>query len=590
MAVPAWFWPASGQAARGVALVPFKIAGMGIPDWYTPRLFPFSGTSFQAPIVLATGTPGLSAMVSDTANGAWTVSYDGRLWHQPFIGSATLATTFSSGRIYVGCVFAGSNPYVLASEGTVWASGATQVGTFRAVPAVGFVSSGTTAFTLLPGSGTIGTMSLPGGTTGSIALPGAITVPTCLAVSGGAPSFLGIGGWASAPALSGATSFTLDPTDSTRLIGTQSGKAIQWTAEFAGSNHWTQTQALTGLASGLSYSAFVPNGTQILVTSPTASDVQVLNFAGNVLSLSQTITVTSAASVAVAVDSATALVCQSGQSKIQPLVNTAGTWATSGVAVSGLPGISNILISSVSGAVASYASGLAFLTFASGVWAVASTLSLSFAPAALAQDAFGFVYAAGSGVLSVVTGTTQVGSGAWVGAAPTSLIVEQGRVTLAIPSDGILRVFGEASPGAWTQQASAAIALGTPVAMGLAPPTVFVAGSGTTQLFTYSGSPFVPSQVVAGLAGLWNGSSWNTQNFQAGHIPSALTFDSSGRLWVATVQNDLYSLSSGAVILTSGVVASYQSQDVPLGVSALLQFNGNIYAATSLPGIMIEAA
>lgn len=82
-----------------------------MPDFLTPTLWPFSGTAFGIPIVLASGTPGLASAASDGVSGVWCVSYTGNLWHQPAAGSATL-TTMPSGSVYTGCTASG---YVMAS-------------------------------------------------------------------------------------------------------------------------------------------------------------------------------------------------------------------------------------------------------------------------------------------------------------------------------------------------------------------------------------------------------------------------------------------------------------------------------------------
>lgn len=584
MALPAWSWPLSGSTARSVELAPFR-SGIVAADWLTPTLWPYNGTAFTNGVVLASDTPGLAGVAADASSGVWTVAWDGRLWHQPASGVAT-SGVMPAGPVYVGCAFAGSQPYVMASSGTVLTSAAVVLGTW---PTSGFAlaGSGSMLSAVLPASG-VGTMTTAG-VTGLIALPAGMTVPSCLSLSAGTP--VAVGGWQTAPALSGATAAALSPVDPTVMLATGTGRALLWRAASGLTDAWSQSQALTGLAS-LTNLCWCADGFHALAVSPSSGVVQSIAYATGVISLSQTLTVSGAAAIAVAGDSLHAVVAQSGQSQLATLINT-GTWAT-GSPVTGTPGITTVIPYGASGAVAAYTSGLAFMTLATGGWSITNRVTLSYTPTVLGQDPFGSVYAAGSGLLSVVStsGAAIVASGSWTGAAPTGLAVKQGRLVLAVPSDSRLYEFGNDVPGLWSLQSSGVLAAGTPVGLGLSQTTLFVMGSASTTMLGYSGTPFVLTNPVSGIAAQRIGGVWVTTVLGVGHTPSAIGYDTGGNLRVATTQNTIWNINSAGTVVSSGIIPqiAQQAQTVPLGVSSLLAFASGMYCGTSMPGVLVSIA
>lgn len=565
-------------------MVPYS-TGAVMADWTAPTLWPFNGNAFTAPISLASGFPGLADAAADAASGVWTVSYAGGLWHQPAVGAAT-ALSLPAGQVYTGCAVAGGQPYVMTAPGAVLTSAGVQIGAWPWPSAGAFAGSGSMLVALLQTIG-VGTMTTAG-VTGAIALPNGITTAACLSVGAGTP--VAIAGWQAASGLTGSASSVLSPVDPTTMLAVGSNKAMVWRAASGLTDAWNQTQQLGGLTV-LTSLAWTPDGFHALAASPASGVVQVLNYAVGVISLAQTITVSGAAAVAVAGDSLHALVVQSGQSQLAPMVNT-GTWAT-GTAVTGVPGITAVISYGPSGAVAAYASGLAYLTLATGGWSIANRLNLGYVPSVLTQDPFGTVYAAGSGVLSVISAASAVtGSGAWAGAAPTGIAVQQGRVLLAVPSDGLLYIFGQASPGAWASQNSIGLAAGVATGLGLSETTLFVSTASVTALYGFSGSPFQMTVPVIGAAAQLIGGAWVTTSLGIGATPTAIGFDSSGTLRVATVQNTLFNINSAGTVIASGLIPQYigQPRAVPLGVSSILPSGTGVYLATSLSGNLIVMA
>ena len=582
MALPSYVWPASGAAARGSAIVPFG-SGVAVADWTAPKVWPYSGSHFQLPIILASAaTPGLSAAVTDGASGLWTVSYAGTLYHVPPSGGFA-SQAMPAGPVYVGCAIAGAATYVLASSGTVLTSAGTVLGGFP-TPALALVGSGSVLAALLPASG-LGTMTTAG-VTGLVTFPAGLTVPSCLAMAVGTP--VAVGGWQSAAALAAANAAALSPTDTTAMVAVASGSAIVWRAAAGLTDAWAATQTLAGLVNNTAM-AWSFDGFHVMTASPASGVVQVLSYAAGTLALTQSLSVSGACGVAFGPDSLHALIAQSGQAQALPLVFSS-TWA-SATAVTGLAGITTLMAYN-SGAVAAYTNGLAWLNLASGVWSVGSTTTLGFTPSLLAQDPFLNVYAVASGQLAVVNNTgTVVGSGVFSG-LPTGLAVQPGRVILSVPAANTLYSLGTVTAGSWTQQASAALSLGASVGLAVSQTTLFAMGSASTVTYGFSGTPFVLTSVISGAVAQLSGGSWTVTPLGLGNTPSAVGYDVSGNLRVLTTENTQWSVATSGTVLSSGSVAQIvqQAQSVPLGLSALTVAPTGIYAATSIPGLLINLA
>jgi hypothetical protein len=601
----AWFYPPSGQAARSISMTPFN-GGIAVADWTTPQFFPFVNGVLGNPIVLGSGTPGLSAVANDGDNGLWAVTYGGTIWHMPPTGMFSLKATLAPNNVYVGVTGSG---YALSSNGTVWGStsgtvtgaispwslsfsndfggGMTVPPISGAVgswptPAISMVTSGTTLMAILPASG-IGTMSYTG-TTGLISLPGTMPVASCLAAAAG--SSLAVGGWNTAPPLSGAAAGGLDPQNNEDMLTVGSGFARIWSTTAPFTEKWAQTNSLSGLAN-LNSMYWVPNGIQVLATSLVSGTLQVIGFSANVLSLSQTLPISGACSVGVSPSSTNALVVQSGQSQLATLTAAGGTWS-SGTPITGLVGITAVTMFGTSGAAVGFVSGIAFLGLNDNTWSVQQTAFLPFIPTVITSDSYNQIYAAGSGHIVVASGTAITGSGTFTG-IPTSIAVQQGRVIIAVPGNGLL-TFGNVASGIWTQQSSGTLSLGASVSLALSETVLFVMGSGATNTYGFSGAQYNLTPVTSGACALWNGSSWSVTPLGIGTNPSAIAFDASGQVQLTTIQNGWWTLSSTGSVLSSGIVPqiSSQLQTVPIGSSSVLAFSGGLYTATSLSGTLIE--
>jgi hypothetical protein len=117
-------------------------------------------------------------------------------------------------------------------------------------------------------------------------------------------------------------------------------------------------------------------------------------------------------------------------------------------------------------------------------------------------------------------------------------------------------------------------------------------GSGGTPTYGFSGAPYALTPVLSGSVAFWNGSSWAQAGLGTGNTPSCIGLDASGGAWVGTAQNTYWHLASGGAVLSSGQVATYfgQQQSVPLCLSAVLANASGTYFATSVPGLIVQAA
>lgn len=535
----------------------------------------------------------MSAAAIDASGGVFAVAWGGNFWHIASNGSVTGAVTpLASGEVWTSAAFMAGSGVAMSSSGTVakltTAGSSGSIGAW-AHPTNNLVASGSSAVAALMPSGALVVTMTSGGVSGSItALPTAVGIPACLSVSSGA-NLAAVGGWQTAPALSGMASARLDPQVSTTMLAVGSGSVVIWTAPGALSEAWLQTQALSGLAN-LNSVAWRPDGSQALATSVVSGDVQVIAYIASVMSLAQTLAVSGACSVAVAGTSINALVAQSGQAKLATLTYSGSTWTT-GTAVTGVTGVTAVASVGPSNVAANYSGGVVLLGLTGGLWSINQFVPLGFAPSALTVDPFLNIYAAGSGALGVISsGGTVLGSGAWSGAAPTAIAVQEGRVILAIPSDGLYRIFAQSAPGAWTQQNSQALALGTTVGLGLSNTVLFAMGSGATNTYGFSGTPFTLTPVTSGAVSQWNGSSWTTTALGIGHNPSSIAYDSSGTVWVSTVQDTYWNLATSGTVLSSGAIPVFsgQTQITPMGASAICPASGHVYIATSLAGTLVE--
>ena len=590
MTVPAWFWPPSGATARGVALAASGI-GLVVPEWvnldYWPFFLPSSGS---VPVSGGTSPIGLGVAftVPDGSGGAYFLTWGGVLSH--IVSGATTSTVaLPSGAAYVGLGLANGLPYALAANGSVYSSGGALVNSFGSTARGGAAVSGALMYAILAPLSGMAHITLPGGSTGSlIAFPTALAYPSCItAASGSHP--IAVGGWQNAPALAGANALAFDAATAQLALGATSGSLQQWSVPVSGSDAWSASTALSGVAN-LKALAWLANGTQALGCDPTSGVVQVINTVTGALSLRQTLALSNASALALLPDSQNALVCQQSLNLVTPLATALGTWTAGASPAISLPSPVGVVALAVGTAAVAYASGLALLSQQSGPWTVAATGATTFVPTLIAADAFGCAYVAGSGAFAVFSGATRAATGIIASGAPSAMAVDQGRLYFAIPAVSGIAIYGRSSPTTWTQQGFVSGPVGTVTALLVAGTTIFAATSGATSLYCLSGTPYALSTVKQGVVGFYSGSTWTTGAMGVGQQPSAIAYDVSGNLLVVTSDNSLLTFSPSGVMTASGAVAQYspQPQTTPAGLSALLVSGASLFAATSMAGALVQ--
>lgn len=585
MAVPAWFWPTGGNTARTVGSA-LSSAGIVLPDWRSNTSYTFNGVAFAAPVNGAASLyPGIAAITAGTAGDTWASTYNGPLLHLPG-GAPTPSQTTMPANIYVGTAVAAADTYVVTSTGGLFDKTGVAIGPGLSVgPTWDLVAGASTLYTLRPATGFLGTYAATGGATGSIALPAALATPYCVAASG---TFVAVGGASVSALISGAaqTSFALNPANPTLLLGVDNGASSIWIGSAA--NQWAFSTSISGTGTAVE-AVWVPTGTQALVAAGSA--IEVLGYSAGTLSLLQTLALSDVTDVIVMPSSVDALAVQEGSAQLSTLSAVAGIWSITG-AITGQTGVQCAAVLSPTQAVAGVAGSVLIIDLLSGVWTPLTNIGVPFNVSQIAVDATGIIYAGGisgaSGHLAVISGATVTGTGAWTGGI-SALVVEAAQVVIVDPTAVLIRTFGSDNGATWTQRMTQALPAGFTGA-GIAGQSVFISSTSSTEIFNF-GAPYSLVPVLTGAAGFWNGSAWTTGALGLGQVPSAITIDGGGNAHVATVQNNLYQVTAAGVV-TSGIVPQYvgQTQDVPLGVSSLCVSGAHLYAATSMPGVLVQVS
>ena len=627
MPIPAWFWPPSGQTIRAApsSLVPFGAgSGFMLADWSTPSLWPFSGSTFGTPITnLSPAVSGLlpSGLLGFTNNIANlsdpTIMYTA-MWGKSDGKYTSFQVTSAGSFGFFNTPFSGGPavtidgaPYIMQADGNVInPANRLVIGKMGyPLPAGNLPLVYGNLFAIQAAASGLGYITYAGGATGLITSASALTTPLCLP-----PVFsawpLVVGAMSDAPVLSMFNAGAVSPVTPTLAMTVIAGSASLWTTPSKYSADWSVSGTITGVLSGASSVpnslAWVPNGAQALVFDKVNGTLQVLAYAAGNLSIAQTVAVTGASGglntgqIAIMPDSTNALLIQPNANSVQPLVSNAGTWSLSGAVVTGVVSPQAIASLGIGYAAVIGSGALYYLSQINNQWSISSSAAIATGSVDMVADSVNRLYIASTArTLQVFSGTTLIGQGSWATVNAKKILVNQGRVMIVINSCGLLMMVPD-SPTTYVEGNTYLYPrTAAPPTMGYIPASLFNstvmlgAPVGTnigTCRYDFSGAPYTLQRVQAGAVGYWNGGSWPyIVNLGVDHIPSAIAYDFSGKIWVATVQNDLYSLNSSGAILTSGIVQSYQAQTVPLGVSALLASGSNVWAATCMPGVLIEA-
>lgn len=567
------------MSIRGLIAVP-NASGLSLPTWLFNSAYQWDGNTVQATQFSGQAQFGTVDAVAASGAGTLMTAY-GTLQTLITAGGvpSTSAAATSGIVLFNGAATLGGSAYAVNGSGQVFRqNGAAwlQIGTFGAAnPSMGLIANSTTLYSVQASQGRIASMTT-GGVSGTVATP--MTTPAILAASSGVN--IAVGGWSTASIGSGFVSIAANPGNTSLFVGSNlatSGISI-WTNN--GNGSFALTQAVSGAGSNVSM-AWSQSGSVIMGADTINNAVHVFTSSFGTVSLTQTITVTGAAAVAIALDSTHALVCQPSSNQIQGLGFNGSSWVTSGTVAIGNP--RSVLAISQTQMLVGCSSGIATLTFSivSG-WNVTSVVSgVGFVPTALAVDPNGGGVAAtatsGSNGLVYYNGA----SGSFVGSA-SGVVAQQGQILTADPTNSLLRLFANVG-GTISQQASGAGLAGVSTVANVG--NLVLASNGTTTQELQWGAPYTFSIVKGGVVSVYNGSTFSTLTMGAGHIPVAMAFDASNNLTVATLQNEIYVYNPAtSAVVSSGSFPIFlgQSQATPYGTSSLIWASGQVWATSSM--------
>lgn len=555
-------------------------SGLMLPNWMFNSAFQFlqatsgiSATSFSGTTQFGTaGSTGVSG------GGVYAALYGTSMDLLVASGGVSQVATALSGTVlFNDMTTAGGTPFAVNGSGQVFklvGSAWSQVGNFG-VASYGLVANSTpTLYSLQTALGRLGTMTTAG-VSGTLATP--MTFPAILAASSGVN--IAVGGWNTTTLVSGFTAMAADPVNTTTFALSHlatSGISI-WAQGASGT--YVESQFVSGAGQNVSL-AWSANGNFILGADTTNGAVHVFTSSFGVVSLTQTITLTGAAAVAIALDSQHALACQPGSNQVQGLGYNGSTWATSGAAIPiGNP--KSIIALSSTQMLVGCSSGLATLTFSvvSG-WNITNVSGIGFVPTALDVDVNGGAYAAtatsGSNGLVYYNGA----SGSYVGSA-SGVVVQQGQIITTDPTNNVYRMFTNIG-GTITQQASGAFTGAQ--AVGNVGNYVLIGSTTTSTQFQW-GQPFTLNNVKTGQVSIYNGTSFSTLTLGAGVVPTAMAFDASNNLTITTQQNGIVVYNPVASsVAQSGSMPIFlgQSQSTPYGIASLTWASGLVWATSSM--------
>ena len=583
MAISATYYRYSNPltSIRSLQAVP-NASGLSLPTWLFNSAFQFENAASGIVSTTFSGTSefGSAAAFGASGGGAFAALFGMSLNLITAAGGVSTAAPAPSGLgLFNGMADVAGTPFAINGSGqvfkflsTAWA----QIGTMAAT-SFGLIANSTpTLYTLQTAQTRLGTMTA-GGVSGSLTTP--MTYPTIIAASSGVD--IAVGGWNTTTLASGFTAIAADPSNSTIFAGSHlstSGISV-WTQNASGT--FAETQFVSGVGQNVSL-AWSANGAFVMGADTTNNAVHVLTSTFGTLALSQTLTVTGAAAVAIALDSQHALVCQPGSNLITPLGFNGSTWATSGSTITiGNP--KSVLALSTTQMLVGCTSGLATLTFSivSG-WNITSVVSgLGFVPSALAVDPNG------SGIAATATSGTSGyvyyngASGVFAGSA-SGVVVQQGQILTADPINSLYRIFANIG-GMITQQASG-VGLTDISLVANVGNFLFEANTTASQQLQWS-APYVLAATKTGMVSVYNGSTFSSFTLGAGQVPTAMAFDSSGNLAVATLANTLTVFSpTTSAALQQGPIPIFlgQIQTTPYGFSSLTWASGMVWATSSL--------
>lgn len=568
------FYRDDGLDTRAVALTPRA----GVPFFGTmislSGVYVLSGAVLAAITPYSTGSPGFVGVAQSSGGTNWGLGYVSDLYSLSS-GGVFSHVTCPSGQIYMGLAATSGQPYFTTASGAIYTSiggaAATGIGAFGTTMS-SLAVSGSVLFALLSPLSSLATFNLAGATSGLVVSP--ITSPKCLAATSG---FIALAGTSPTTISSGFVAIAADPVNELLFAGsTPSASGVSlWLND--GYGNFSQQQIVSGLPD-IRALAWTPNGGTLMGCNPVTGAVKVMAYSFGVLSVAQTINIAGAAAVDTSDDNTRALVCSPTGNLITQLFYNGVSWAASGTLAIGAP--SAVIMTSDSAAYVGCSSGIATLQRTGNVWSIAGTTALPIAATLLALDQMGNVLAAGPSGATSAAVFASGGTYTYAGGV-SGLSVIQAQLLAADPVGGVVRVLSYFL-GTVQQEASRPFTAGVSVVAPVGDVVLFATPT-LTRPYVRS-APFSFGRQQKGVVSVYTSGAFATTELGAGHIPSALTFNPSGQVSVATFANELYTIATSGGVITSGTIAqdTGQLQSVPIGLSSLAWINGNLFGVSSL--------
>lgn len=589
-----------GATLGGTDLKSVALAQWGpnvlVATWYiADAWYATSNNILRATAVSATiSGVGFNAACTDASSGVYMAARDHSQVTYLASGGAVTIYHAASGITFTGAAMASGHPYFVDAQGnltTLVGPSLTQLGAgFGAgQPTWNLGAIGNTLYTARTSSNIVETFTLTSQTAGtSGVLPGsAVPGVTCMTVSGR----VAVGGLTPLLYNPNQTWLALEPTGGL-LLGVQAASGTMTVYENNGAV-WPTTQTLTGLGAA-KHVTWAPNSQFAFASDNVNGNVRVFTNTFSVMASSQLLAAPHAQQAAILTDSLNGLVAQGINNTVLPLVFNGVTWSA-GTALSGVPDPACVVALSATQAAVGYASGVALLTLAAGNWSVTASGALPYVPLAITTDGLGAIFTTGAlganTMTSMLSGTTLVNTVSGVG-SPTSIYYARGQLVVADHDANLLRIYGVIA-GQIVEQTASEFTFPAPTSiagLGNTGFDVFVSGaSGATLPYTFN-APYALKRESIGVVSIWDGAAWH--NMQTGaSIPMAMVWNPSATaLYIATLDNMLFTVNASAVTISSGAIQQIpnQPQSVPLGISSMLWVGSALYGATSINDRLIQ--
>ncbi len=585
--------------------------GILLPQFDQNTFTSFTGTALSGLTVSLPSVSeyGFSSVCSDGNNGIYATQSMGSLVH---MSSSLAVTSFDMpvNETYSSVALLSGSPYVLSgSSGLISVlSGTTVVSTdvTLSTPCSCLISNGNDLYALNPNTSDLAEITFSSLTSGSVnSIPIPIINPLCVCASG---TLVAVGGYSYTSIASGFSAIeAYSSSSSTDYIIGITSTSISVMNNTSG--QWEVADTLL-LGGSLAYLTLTSDGTQALVTDSTNGYLYVITVTNTTVAQAQKISLIGAGDVSILPLDTQAIVCQPSQNLVSSFNNNAGVWSLNTSFTISNP---SVIFSYDTDKIAVRSnSGISWYQYGGSAWNLITSIDLTFTITDIIGDSSGNFYVIGSsaiprgnsygtsdygslpgggsgtfGFLYIYNPSYQlIASSNWTGSA-NSILIDQGQIAVMDTSSKAIRVLGLISDSSLQLVNTIPISGVQAITQGY---KSFLVSTSNTILFYEWGPPYTLIERRYGLCSIYNGSSWTSASIGEFVVPTAIAFDDSNNIWLATDNNKLFEISSAGSILSTTNISQAPNQlaTVPLGISSLLWWNGHLYGTSSLAPNFIE--